>query len=73
LRLRNVALGYNIPKNLVSKAKLSSARIYLMGNNFWTWKKDKQFEWDPEQGSNATINLVPSVLKTFTVGINVTY
>ena len=73
LRLRNVALGYNIPGNLVSKAKLSSARIYLMGNNFWTWKKDKQFEWDPEQGSNATINLVPSVLKTFTVGINITY
>lgn len=73
MRLRNVTLGYNLPTSLISKAKLSAVRIYLMGNNFLTWKKDKLFEFDPEVGSDGAINLNPSVLKTFAVGINLQY
>ena len=33
LRLRNVTLSYNLPSNIVSKAGLNSARVYVTGQN----------------------------------------
>lgn len=35
-RLRNVTLSYNLPQNLISKIKMSSARVYLSGDNLVT-------------------------------------
>ena len=70
-RLRNVTLGYNFPTKWMESIKLSSARIYIMGNNFATWKKDPLLEFDPEQGANSRLNLNPGVLRTFSVGLNV--
>jgi TonB-linked SusC/RagA family outer membrane protein len=39
LRLKTVSLGYNIPKSLLSKIRVSNARIYASGQNLWTWTK----------------------------------
>ncbi len=36
LRLRNVALGYNIPKKWLSKYKIANLRVYASGTNLWT-------------------------------------
>ncbi|MCR5561034.1 MAG: SusC/RagA family TonB-linked outer membrane protein [Bacteroidales bacterium] len=38
-RLRNVTLSYDLPKNLVSKAKMSSARVYLSADNIFTYSR----------------------------------
>jgi len=35
IRLREVSLSYRIPQSFVSKLKLSSANISLVGNNMW--------------------------------------
>jgi TonB-linked SusC/RagA family outer membrane protein len=45
LRFRNVTLGYNIPSKWISKAGLSRGRVFLQGQNLFTWTK---FEGDPE-------------------------
>ena len=37
LRLKNVTLAYNLPSELVSKAKLRNVRIYVQGTNLLTW------------------------------------
>ncbi|KQS41625.1 SusC/RagA family TonB-linked outer membrane protein [Pedobacter sp. Leaf194] len=39
IRLRNVTLGYQIPENWLSKIKISSARIFVSGDNLWTGTK----------------------------------
>ena len=39
LRLKTVSLGYNLPKELLKKIRMSSARIYTSAQNLWTWTK----------------------------------
>lgn len=46
LRLKNVQLGYNFPVKLIKKFKLSSFRVYVSGQNLWTWTKYTGY--DPE-------------------------
>jgi TonB-linked SusC/RagA family outer membrane protein len=37
LRLKNIQLGYNLPKNIVSKIGASALRVYMSGENVFTW------------------------------------
>ncbi|WP_031528660.1 SusC/RagA family TonB-linked outer membrane protein [Dyadobacter crusticola] len=39
LRLKNMTLGYSIPKNAISKLKMTQARIYVTGQNILTFTK----------------------------------
>ncbi len=72
LRLKNVQLGYNLPANLISKAKLSAAKIYVGGQDLWEinnmWIKNA---FDPETPSNATWQY--PFFRTFMVGLNLTF
>jgi hypothetical protein len=44
--VKTVALGYNFPSALTSKLKLSSLRLYVSGQNLFTFTKYPG--WDPE-------------------------
>lgn len=48
LRLKNLQIGYNFPKTLISAAKMEAARIYLSAENLWSWsplyKHTKNFD-----------------------------
>ncbi|MBK8087456.1 MAG: TonB-dependent receptor [Chitinophagaceae bacterium] len=46
VRLKNLTIGYNLPQNILNKAKLSNARIYVSGVNLLTFTKYPG--WDPE-------------------------
>jgi TonB-linked SusC/RagA family outer membrane protein len=37
LRLKSLQLGYNLPKSLISHVLMQSARIYLTGENLFSW------------------------------------
>ncbi len=37
LRLKNIQLGYNLPQNIVSKIGASALRVYVSGENVFTW------------------------------------
>lgn len=50
LRLRNVTLGYTLPKSFAEKLGMSSARIYVTGNNLLTFGAAKKRYSDPETG-----------------------
>lgn len=69
LRLKNVEIGYNLPKSLVQKVHANSARIYMMGYNLTVWDKIKH--WDPETG-NANAGLNYPLPRTFTFGLELT-
>ena len=71
IRLREIQLGYSLPKSLLAKANLSSANFYIRGTNLWTWVKDKDLAFDPEQGTGSQSNLNVFIPKTVTVGLSV--
>lgn len=73
IRLRNIQLGYNLPKTLISRAKMTNAFFYVRGTNLFTWVKDENLPWDPEQGSASSSNLNVFIPKTVTVGLNLTF
>jgi TonB-linked SusC/RagA family outer membrane protein len=49
LRIQNVTLGYSLPLDLISKIKLSRLRVYVSGQNLYTFTNYKGY--DPEVGS----------------------
>ena len=67
IRLKNVELGYNIPKRFVNKLHLDRVRLYLMGTNLLTFSDFKL--WDPELGSSNGQQYPLS--RTVTIGLTV--
>lgn len=68
VRLKNVEIGYSLSKALLSRIRMSTARVFVNGNNLITW--DKMMNWDPESGSEIG-NSYPQ-LRTWNLGIKVT-
>lgn len=50
LRLKNLDIGYTLPKRWVNKAHLNNVRLFIQGTNLLTWSKFDT--WDPEMGSS---------------------
>lgn len=48
LALRNVELGYNFPAKLISKLRMTKARLYVSGYNLLNWSKLPK-NMDPEK------------------------
>ncbi len=47
LKLRNVELSWNLPQRWIQNINLSGVRVYLSGQNLFTWTKYKMY-LDPE-------------------------
>ncbi|MCX6327246.1 MAG: TonB-dependent receptor [Bacteroidia bacterium] len=67
VRLKNVQIGYNLPKRLLDKISSDNVRLYLSGENIFTITSFKGI--DPEKAGNDT-DLYP-LLKSFSLGINI--
>jgi TonB-linked SusC/RagA family outer membrane protein len=37
IRMKNLQIGYNFPPAFIQKIKMSNARIYISGENLWSW------------------------------------
>jgi TonB-linked SusC/RagA family outer membrane protein len=72
LKLRNLQLGYSLPKKTLDFLKISKAKIYIQGQNLLTLKdnkgSDKYTGVDPENP-----NFAYPIARSFTVGLNVTF
>jgi TonB-dependent starch-binding outer membrane protein SusC len=55
VRIKNIQLGYSIPKKFISKVKVSSLRFYLAIDNAFTFTKYTGFE--PELGATSPLSL----------------
>ncbi|MCY7349185.1 MAG: TonB-dependent receptor [Cytophagaceae bacterium] len=83
IRLRNVSLGYDLPKSLLGKLRLQEASVYVQGQNLFYYAPN--YHGDPEVGfgsgeggGNATRGGVLSLFsfpttRTVTVGVNVSF
>ena len=78
VRVKNISIGYNLPKELYSKYGISNVKIYTNAQNILTFTKYKGY--DPEVGSINQNNLLtgvdngryPSPIIT-TLGLNVNF
>jgi len=85
LRMKNIQLGYNLPKQWLSKVKASTARIYFSGENLLTYSPlykitkslDVENTGPSDQvfnpGGNSGDGYNYPLLKSFSLGLSLTY
>lgn len=75
IRLRQIQIGYTLPKNLLTKAGITNLRFYISGENLYTWTKYSGI--DPEF-SNSLLNtgvdtFIYPFTKSFVAGVQFTF
>lgn len=68
LRLKQLELGYTLPKKLQDRLHTSTCRLYLSGTNLLTISKFRL--WDVEMGGNG---LGYPIQRTFNIGLNISF
>jgi TonB-linked SusC/RagA family outer membrane protein len=76
IKLRTLSLGYNIPRNLLEKARISTARFYISGNNLAIITKYPGPDPEVSSNGNGTTNQgidrnTVANARTITVGLNI--
>lgn len=68
LRLKQVEIGYTLPKRLLSKLGVSNCRFYLSGTNLFCVSSFK--DWDVEMAGNG---LGYPLQRVYNIGLNLTF
>jgi TonB-linked SusC/RagA family outer membrane protein len=78
LRLKNITLGYNLPKSIASKIHSSQIKVYVSAANLATWTKYTGF--DPEVSRNEQSTLAQGIdysiypsSKSFLAGLSISF
>ncbi len=72
IRLRNINLGYNLPKSLLDRWKVLSARIFISGDNLWTGTRFSGVDPEVVLGSGESSFKYP-ISKKLLVGLNISF
>lgn len=68
LRLKQLEVGYTLPKNILKKLGTSNLRLYLSGSNLLLFSKFKL--WDVEMGGEG---LGYPIQRVFNIGVNISF
>lgn len=76
IRLRNLSIGYTLPKNMVSQLQMNNVRAYLKANNIYTLTRYSGYT--PEIGgfdvlSNGIDNGIYPIAAVVSVGLNINF
>jgi TonB-linked SusC/RagA family outer membrane protein len=71
LRLKNLEIGYSLPQLWTDKIALKHARIYLRGSNLLCFSKFKL--WDPELNTPNNNGLRYPIMRSFSIGLDITF
>ncbi len=77
IRLKTITIGYNLPKNLLSKVKIKNVRIYASALNTVTWTKYDGYDPEVNYYRNSTAQGIdystyPNA-KSFIGGVSITF
>lgn len=72
LRLKNITIGFTVPKSITSKVGIDKLRFYFSGSNLLTWKSDKLVV-DPEMAPNGCMTFETPAYRTFTFGLDLSF
>lgn len=68
-RLKNMEIGYSLPKSLLAKIHIKKIRVFANGTNLLTF--DHMMNWDPESPSSNG-NQYPQ-MRNWNIGVNVNF
>lgn len=71
MRLKNLQLGYNLPKEWLTPVGLTNARAYVQGQNLLTWTKYPGM--DPEQLRDGIVWFMYPNARTITFGLDINF
>lgn len=69
LRMRNIELGYTLPRHIANSVYLNNARFFVRGNNLLTFSGFKL--WDPEIDTSTGAKY--PMMKTFSFGFEINF
>ncbi len=82
IRLKNISLGYTLPKNIAQRFKLNHARVYVSAQNLFTitsyrgYDPEVNYKTDGNSNSNKNLGLdygsYPNA-KTYTMGLQIIF
>ncbi len=74
LKIRNAEISYNLPQSILKSLKIPAIRVFLNGQNLYTWTKFKMY-FDPENVNLTVTNVskqsVYPTSKVYNLGINI--
>ncbi|WP_417629329.1 SusC/RagA family TonB-linked outer membrane protein [Pontibacter silvestris] len=84
IRMKNIQIGYMLPQSLISRVGISNARVFLSGENLWTWsplyKYTKDIDVESINGSDRVLTDGTSgngynypILKSLSMGLSLTF
>jgi TonB-linked SusC/RagA family outer membrane protein len=71
LSLKNVTIGYSLPKRWLEKVNFNAVRIYASGDNMGLICKRKGM--DPQQSFSGTSDFTYTPVRTISFGLNITF
>jgi len=71
LRLKNIEVGYTLPRTLLQKIRLNGIRLFVSGQNLLTFTNMKNF--DPERAANNSAARNAPLYKVITGGLNLSF
>jgi TonB-linked SusC/RagA family outer membrane protein len=60
LKIKNINLGYTLPKDLIGKWHINNLRLYVTGQNLFTFSKLK--DYDPERGGGESFPMTRQIV-----------
>ncbi|MCJ7932830.1 MAG: SusC/RagA family TonB-linked outer membrane protein [Chryseobacterium sp.] len=70
LKVRSVTLGYQLRKDQLQNMPITGLRIYVQGENLYTWTKWRGFDPEPLTGTNLSLYPNP---RMYTIGVKVDF
>ncbi|WP_255376327.1 TonB-dependent receptor [Parabacteroides sp. Marseille-P3160] len=71
LRLKNLEIGYALPKSITRPAAISYARVFLRGTNLFCLSDFKL--WDPEIDTPSNNGLRYPIMRSYSIGLEVNF
>ncbi len=72
-KLRNLTIGYTLPALLTNKLKIDRLRVYISGENLFTWTKLDTDYIDPEETMNDPTARTYPMGKTYSFGVELSF
>lgn len=79
VRLKNIQIGYNIPKEILKQIGATALRVYISAENVYTWTKLASM-FDPEavsgyssRGKTGTSGKMYPMSQSFSTGLSLTF
>ncbi|MFW5725703.1 MAG: hypothetical protein ACOCX0_04580, partial [Bacteroidota bacterium] len=69
LRLKNITLGYTLPRELTQRFGVQNLRIFVSGENLYEWSELKQF-FDPEAVTDNGLGYRYPFQRRYSAGVN---